>query len=272
MRTCNHRWRAVLIAALPAAALVWLAFHGRMAQNDVLPDYHSFADQRTLWGIPNFWNVVSNLPFLLVALWGMRASLSSTAFSENWERTAYRILLLSVALVALGSGYYHAWPSDATLFWDRLPMAVAFMALLASTVGERISPRAGRVLLFPLLAVAILSVVYWRVADDLRLYVLIQFYTVVALPLMVLLFPPRYSGSSGILAMVAFYAVALVLDRSDQAVAALISTGGHPGKHLAAAAAIAVYLYTISTRRRVDARALTESPAQFRRSHAKLLA
>lgn len=29
-------------------------------------EYHQFADQRMLLGIPNFLNVVSNVPFLLV--------------------------------------------------------------------------------------------------------------------------------------------------------------------------------------------------------------
>jgi hypothetical protein len=34
--------------------------------------YHQFADQRTIFGIPNFWNVVSNLPFLAVGAAGLR--------------------------------------------------------------------------------------------------------------------------------------------------------------------------------------------------------
>ena len=32
--------------------------------------YHRFADQRTLLGVPNFWNVVSNLPFIAVGAGG----------------------------------------------------------------------------------------------------------------------------------------------------------------------------------------------------------
>ena len=35
------------------------------------PGYHRFSDQRTFFGIPNFWNVISNLPFLLVAIGGV---------------------------------------------------------------------------------------------------------------------------------------------------------------------------------------------------------
>jgi hypothetical protein len=33
--------------------------------------YHQFADQRELFGIPNFWNVVSNLPFIAVGAVGL---------------------------------------------------------------------------------------------------------------------------------------------------------------------------------------------------------
>ena len=119
MNAAGNRLRVALIAGLPAVALVFLFFHGRMAQNEVLPNYYNFADQRALWGVSNFWNVVSNLPFLLVALWGLRAVGSRAAFVEKWERTAYRILLIAVALIAVGSSYYHVWPDNARLFWDR---------------------------------------------------------------------------------------------------------------------------------------------------------
>ena len=33
--------------------------------------YHQFADQRELFCIPNFWNVVSNLPFIAVGAVGL---------------------------------------------------------------------------------------------------------------------------------------------------------------------------------------------------------
>ena len=248
MGAAAYRLRIALIAGIPVVALVFLLFHGRMAQSEVLPDYHNFADQRALWGVPNFWNVVSSLPFLLVALWGLRAVGSRTAFVEKWERTAYTILLIAVALTAVGSGYYHASPSDARLFWDRLPMAAVFMALLATTIGERISPQGGRLLLFPLLAAGVVSVLYWRVSDDLRLYALVQFYAVAALPLILILFPPRYSGTAGIVTMIALYGLALAFDRFDHQVAAMANTGGHPWKHIAAAAAMFSYLSTLAHR------------------------
>ena len=33
--------------------------------------YHLFADRRSLFGIPNFGNVASNLPFAVIGVWGL---------------------------------------------------------------------------------------------------------------------------------------------------------------------------------------------------------
>ena len=233
--------RVLLVAGLAATALLVLPFLQPIHQS---LDYHAFADRRTIWGVPNFWNVVSNLAFLPVAVWGWRALRSPSAFLQNWERTAYGILLAGVALVTFGSGYYHLSPSNATLFWDRLPMTIAFMALLATTIGERISPSAGRLLLFPLLALGAASVLYWKFSDDLRLYVVVQFYPMLAIPLMLLLFPPRYTGTAGIFAMIALYGVAKLLELFDYQLA----SSGHAWKHVAAAAAILCYVTMVKHR------------------------
>ena len=34
------------------------------------PGYHNFADQRNISGIPHFWNVVTNIPFLVLGITG----------------------------------------------------------------------------------------------------------------------------------------------------------------------------------------------------------
>jgi hypothetical protein len=123
--------------------------------------YHSFADQWMLFGIPNFWNVVSNLPFILVGAIGLfrvRSNLSASTF------------FLGVFLTGIGSSYYHWRPDDIGLFWDRLPMALAFMAALAYVIEERIDERVGQMLLWPLILLGIVSLLVWIRTDDLRLY------------------------------------------------------------------------------------------------------
>jgi ceramidase len=244
--------RLAFIVGLAAVALAALLILPPIHQD---PRYHAFADQRTIWGIPNFWNVVSNLPFFLVAIWGIRALRNREAFLQPWERSAYLILLLGVGLVAFGSSYYHAWPDNTTLFWDRLPMAIVFMSLLATTIGERISMRGGRLLLLPLIAIGAASVIAWRLSGDLRLYGVVQFYPMLALPLLLILFPSRYSAPAGVWAMIAFYALAKILEYFDHQIAPVLSTGGHPWKHLAGGAAMLCYVSAISGRR-----ALTDAP------------
>lgn len=91
-----------------------------------------------------------------------------------------------MVLVALGSSYYHGAPDNARLRWDRLPMAIVYMALVAAMITERIGVRAGLVLLPVFLAVGIASVIAWelsemRGAGDLRFYAAVQIYAVLVL-------------------------------------------------------------------------------------------
>ena len=111
------------------------------------PAYHAFADRGALFGVPNFWNVATNLPFLVVGLLGW-SRLRRIGDAEL--ATHYRVLCTAIALVALGSGWYHLAPSNASLVWDRLPMTVAFTTLFTALLADRISWLLGRALLWPL--------------------------------------------------------------------------------------------------------------------------
>jgi len=238
------------LATLCAASVSILLFLPPVYQD---PNYHNFAARQTLLGIPNFWNVISNAPFLAVAALGARALKSRSAFTETWERHAFGILLAGTVGVAFGSAWYHLHPDSKTLFWDRLPMTIVFMSLFAATLGERIGLRIGRLLLLPLLALGMISVAYWKVTGDLRLYGIVQFYPMLAMPLLLILLPPRYSGSAGLFAMIALYGLAKLFELFDSQLAVIVPAGGHPWKHLAAAASLLCYVITVAHRRPLDA-------------------
>lgn len=192
--------------------------------------YHSFADRQTLLGIPNFWNVASNLPFLLVGVLGLananvRRELSATVF------------FLGVLLTGFSSSYYHWQPNDLGLFWDRMPMSIAFMAILANVIEERIDERAGKLLLWPLVALGIMSLLIWLRTDDLRLYAWVQFFPCVVLPVIFLVFPPKYTGTNYWFAAAGFYFLAKLLEHFDAVIQAAIGFSGHPLKHVTAAVA-----------------------------------
>jgi hypothetical protein len=205
--------------------------------------YHRFADQVTLLGIPNFWNVVSNLPFIAVGALGMarvRDSLSA------W------IFFLGVFLTGFSSSYYHWQPDDPGLFWDRLPMSIAFMAILANVIEERIDARVGRALLWPLIALGVASLLLWLRTGDLRLYAWVQFFPCIALPLMFALLAPKYTGTVYWFAAAGLYVLAKILEYSDGAIyAAGHVMSGHTLKHLAAAGACYAILRAFEVRQPV---------------------
>jgi hypothetical protein len=221
------------------------------------PGYHRFADDRTLFGVPNALNVLSNVPFVLVGLagcvWLLRqAPRPDGPLREPGERGPWLVMFLGVLLTGFGSGYYHLDPEDARLVWDRLPMTVAFMSFFAATLGERIQVRVGVWLLGPLLLLGVGSVVNWRQTDDLRLYGVVQFFPMLAIPLLLLLMPPRYTGSGYVWGAIGWYAAAKVLEThaADHGLFALGHlVSGHTLKHLAAAGG-AFWLLLMLWRRR----------------------
>ncbi len=211
--------------------------------------YHAFADQRTLLGVPHCLNVVSNLPFLVVGILGVMFVLrqepgAGTPFLERRERGPFLLFFLGIGLTAFGSAYYHLDPNNDRLVWDRLPMAVAFMALSASVLGERIAPRLGKWSLPPLVLLGLASVAYWhwteqRGRGDLRFYYFVQFYPMLALPLILALFPPRYTRTADLWAAFGWYVLAKILEHpGDGPIYDLGGwVSGHTLKHLAAALA-----------------------------------
>src|SRR5215471_19086095 len=146
--------------------------------------YHGFADARRLFGIPNFWNVASNLPFVVIGTIGL----------WQFHRDPVTIVLFGgILLTGIGSSYYHWAPSDGTLFWDRLPMTISFAAIFSLIAQERVGKRVGSILLWPMLAIGVISLLVWLWTDDLRLYFWEQFFPAVVLMALFSLYPATYT-------------------------------------------------------------------------------
>ena len=228
----------LILVGLTVLSLVVLALLPPIPQNQ---GYHSFADQRAFLGIPNFWNVVSNLPFVFVGAVGL----------WQFHRNPTTIVLFGgIFLTGIGSAYYHWAPSDDTLFWDRLPLTLAFTAALAAVIEERVDAKLGAILLWPLLALGVLSLLVWRWTGDLRLYGWVQFFPGVALPVLLLLCPPKYTGTYYWFIALGWYVVAKLTEHFDRAIFSVGSiVSGHTIKHLAAAAACYAILRYFQTRK-----------------------
>lgn len=232
-------WReAVLVAATLTALAVALALEP-IAQD---PAYHNFADQRRVFGIPNFANVASNLPFMVVGAAGLAFCLGSRPTGTH---VPWIVFFAGVALVGVGSAYYHAQPTDAALVWDRLPMTVAFMGLFVALLAEHMGAWITRYLLPPALAIGLASIGWWRYADDLRFYAWVQFTPLLLIPLAVVLFRPAYTHRAYLLYGLGFYVLAKVGEFYDRELFDLTrgTLSGHSIKHLlAAGGALSIYL------------------------------
>lgn len=209
--------------------------------------YHDFADQRACFILPNCLDTVSNGLFVLAGVLGLlflRGGTARRAFINRHEAGFYKLFFWAVALLGFASGYYHLAPGNGGLAWDRAAIALAFMAWFAAILGERIS-LATAIIMLPLLLVAALGSVGWwywsetQGAGDLRFYLLVQIVPILLIPLLLWLYPPRYSKGWHILLVIGLYLLALLFDYADRQVFALTGgfVSGHTLKHAVAALA-----------------------------------
>ena len=109
-------WRYGVLTLVVFGSLVWILNLDPLPQDT---NYHLFADNRTLMAIPNFLDVASNLPFLIVGVLGLRYLRREESGDHGLPWSAF---FLGVSLVSIGSAYYHWNPTNQSLVWDRLPM------------------------------------------------------------------------------------------------------------------------------------------------------
>lgn len=254
-------WAVIGISALAAVA-AWLV--------PAMPQplaYHDFADHRAMFGIRNFLDVASNLAFAFAGVAGLAVTLRQRGrFQFNGEGWPYAIFFLGVLFTAAGSAYYHLAPDNDALFWDRLPMTIAFMALVCSQIVDRINVHAGLILLPPMLLLGAASVVYWRVtehagAGNVMPYGILQGYSMAILLAMAALTRSRYSHGHYLYWVFAWYLLSKLFETFD---AGLMGLGqlvsGHTLKHLAAAMAPAAVCLMLVRRTLRDSRPVHDIP------------
>jgi hypothetical protein len=212
-------------------------------------DYHDLADQRRLLGIPHFWNVASNLPFLIVGVMGLVLLRRRPAGASP----AWAAVFGGTLLVFFGSAYYHLDPRDATLVWDRLPIGIAFMgfsvALICEHTGEN-GKRIAQRMLLPLILFSIGAVYWWRFTGDLSLWVWVQLAPMLAIPLALIFLPAQYTHRRYLLYALGCYALAKGFELGDRQLMEWSSgvLSGHSLKHVAAAAGVLCFYAMLKKR------------------------
>jgi len=235
----NDKTRAVILL-MTTVLLVCFIFQMDPISQD--PSYHHFADNRVMMAIPNFYNVISNLPFVLLGLTGLIFFFRDNTFSVY--TLPVFTLFIGVTTIGLGSAYYHLYPNNATLVWDRIPMTITFMSFFSIIISTYINKLWGAILLTPLVILGIASVVIWYLgelngAGDLRLYALVQFYPMIVIPLILFVYPTSRKIKLQVLSIIVTYGIAKIFEKYDvQVLEAGQLISGHSLKHLFAAISI----------------------------------
>lgn len=235
-------------------------------------EYHQFADVRACFGLTNCGDVLSNIGFALAGaygLWVLRTDKGLFAREQRVLKSLFMLFFGAITAVSIGSTYYHLDPDNVRLFWDRLPITIAFLVLFPAILADRIDLKAGVHIASAALPAGVAALVYWLWSEsigagDLRFYGLVQAYPLLCLLVVPWLLPAaRYSQTRYIYSMLVLYGVAKVLELFDEQVLTLTGQliSGHSLKHLVAAAACLVVVPMIRAGARVPAPPLLLRPA-----------
>lgn len=218
---------------------------------------HGFADPRPWLGIPCAMDVLSNLGFALMGVWGLACLARGAVRGADgvpraaWPRDAVACAALffgGLVLTSAGSAWYHWQPDDAGLVWDRAAMAVAFAGMLGLAAGSRISGRAALVLAGFSLAAGLVAVVVWHTGGNLLPWIVLQFGGMALVLGLACLRAQPGALSLPLAVVIVIYALAKLLELADHEVFAATAgwVSGHSLKHLVASFAAVPVLYALA--------------------------
>lgn len=206
--------------------------------------YHHFANDNLIFGINNFWNVISNVGFIITGFLGI-----NFIIKNKINNPIVWMLFAGILLTGIGSAYYHFAPNNTTLVWDRLPMTIVFTSFFALIYSWCFNTKTGFKIWLVSLVAGIYSVFYWQYTEqemrgDLRLYAIIQFLPIVLIAIIVASNFKKHTFLLKTISMIVFwYVLAKLLEHYDNYLFEISNfISGHPIKHIAAALAT-FYIY-----------------------------
>jgi hypothetical protein len=217
--------------------------------------YHQYADQRTLLGVPHFSNIVSNALFPLIGCAGIWLLFRKRLRIVIAIGPVYYVFFTALVFLGGSSIYYHLDPSNSSLVWDRVGLALIFSSYFTIIVGEYVSARLAKLMLIPLLLVSLFSVWYWNHTEsigsgDLRLYGIVQFLPITIIPWILLTYKARFSHAYLYWMIIGLYILAKIFEISDVFIWQYdYGFGGHAIKHVISSVGVGVFLYLLLKRR-----------------------
>lgn len=250
MQELNSKYRNLLLLTLVGVIVAIFFLHAPIPQYE---NYHNFANQCSCMGLPHAENVLTNLPFLLVGVWGLLRFRRYT-FVSRIERLCWLGFLIGVTLTFFGSSYYHLAPDNLRLVWDRIPIVFAFISLFHAVLAERVSEQFAKMSLLPLLVVSLGTIIYWYLSEklgvgDMRAYILVQLLPMLLIPFIMKWYAPRYTHGWMLLIVGFWYLLAKVFESLDAYFYSLNGyLSGHGIKHLIAAVACMQVVWMLEKR------------------------
>ncbi len=223
----------LLIFAIIAPLILLYTLSGPIPQDQA---YHSFADQRSFFGLPNFFDIFSNIFFFIPGILGIRLCMAKNAqFNISWK-----LFFLSVCLVAPGSVFYHYGPNDFAMIWDRLPMTLAFTSLTVAILTDTFHWKYETPLLIALPLVGAYSILHWQIFNDLRPYAWVQLTPIICVLLLACLYKKNGLTPKYLFLTFFFYSAAKLTENFDLQIFQFTNLcfSGHSIKHILAAAAV----------------------------------
>jgi hypothetical protein len=217
--------------------------------------YHKFSDCRVIFGIPHFMDVMSNIPFIILGWMGIRLSRRSYRQQPMAFFLMSFVLFVGVFLTGLGSAFYHYAPHNFSLIFDRLPMTLVFTALFSTIIYDYVDRRVGAWSFYIFLVTGVYSILYWYYSEiigsgDLRLYAFVQFFPIVATPIIIVLYRNNRLYTTQLIFVFLSYASAKVCEHFDAEIFELLKVmSGHTIKHLFSGLAV-YFIYKIFDRKR----------------------
>ena len=237
MNPLSRRETVLAAIALLVLVLPFLLPHVPQSQG-----YHHFADTRTLFGVANAMDTLSNFSFFVAGVAGITLVLLRRLPSPSTAFGAMSLLTFAgLIATGIGSAWYHGQtpPDDAGLAIDRYGMVIGFAGVLGLAAAHKVSERAGWWTGWVVLVAGPLAVWWWTVSGNVAPYAVLQFGGMALLVLILFWRDPSGTATSGPNwgMLIGAYALAKVFEAADAQIWDLTAhvISGHTLKHLAAA-------------------------------------
>jgi hypothetical protein len=214
--------------------IIMALFYGPISQPQ---EYHDFADDREILGVPNALDVMSNLAIIypgVVGLAFIHESRNRSQVSED-EISIQITLFSGMILTFAGSVWFHLDPTDSTMLWDRLGMSVVIGSCISLLIHDMWDRNLAAKIHLPIIIASIVSVLWWPVFDDLRVYFIVKHHPFILFPIFLLCGRRIYDKVSGYYWGLSMFLLATIFEFADQQIFEITGIiSGHTLKHIAA--------------------------------------